>query len=131
MTDKSHLEDFTKTISDVLSQKLVVKFVECHRDPTLSEADVTTLLKEQMEAALAGDKDAAPQAHHQKLQGLWPFDRNNRSEWRSCSLLRAERSWKTSLSEAIEWLFSALWRTSSRAPNALCKIAGQSFCLCL
>lgn len=60
MTDKSHLEDFTKTISDVLSQKLVAKFVECHRDPTLSEADVTTLLKEQMEAALAGDKDAAP-----------------------------------------------------------------------
>lgn len=58
MTDKSHLEDFTKTIADALSKKLVAIFVECHRDPSLSETDVTTLLKEQMEAALTGDTDA-------------------------------------------------------------------------
>lgn len=59
MTDQSHLEEFTKTVSDDLAKKLVATFVDCHRDPSLTEADVTTLLKEQMEAALTGDKDAA------------------------------------------------------------------------
>lgn len=59
VTDKSHLEEFTKSISETFSKKLVATFVDCHRDPSLTEADITTLLKEQMEAALIGDKDAA------------------------------------------------------------------------
>lgn len=59
VTDKTHLEEFTKSISETLSKKLVATFVDCHRDPSLTEADITTLLKEQMEAALIEDKDAA------------------------------------------------------------------------
>lgn len=59
VTDKSHLEEFTKSVSETLSKKLAATFVDCHRDPSLTETDVTTLLKEQMEAALIGDRDAA------------------------------------------------------------------------
>lgn len=59
MTTKGHLEEFMETITTALSQKLVTAFSETHRDPSLTEADVITRLKEQMEATLGEDKDAA------------------------------------------------------------------------
>ena len=59
MTDKTHLEEFKQTIKEALSQKLVEIFVECHRDHSLRDADITTRLKEEMEAALIEDGDAA------------------------------------------------------------------------
>jgi hypothetical protein len=58
MTDRVHLEEFGEGISEGLAKKLVATFVECHRNPSLSSADVVTRLKEQMEQALSEDADA-------------------------------------------------------------------------
>jgi len=59
VTDKTHIEEFSQTITEALSRKLVAVFMERHCDHTLKESDVITRLKEQMEAALGGHKDAA------------------------------------------------------------------------
>jgi hypothetical protein len=59
MTDKAHLEEFGNGVSDALPKMLVATYIECHRNPLLSTADVVTRLKEKMEQALIENADAA------------------------------------------------------------------------
>ena len=61
MADESHLDEFSATQQQRLSQKLVSIFIEGNRDPAVKTADLITRLKDVMEQSLK-EPSGAPES---------------------------------------------------------------------
>lgn len=60
MSDPTHLDEFTETISEQLQKRLVQGFVASVRDPKTMSADHSTALKSIMEEFLFEEVSDAP-----------------------------------------------------------------------